>query len=119
MQLQCTMFVQCDFVDMDVFGITPSKIVTFFIHFLGFFPTYMALLGPTSLFLHNKYQNSPTNLPLGSIHKLRLLFLAFDHVRTPPSLHFLCSKFSIFLTTYPPLNANVICEGSLTKPNLT
>ena len=30
-----------------------------------------------------------------------------------PSLHFLCSKFSIFLTTYPPLNANVICEGSL------
>ena len=40
-------------------------------------------------------------------------FLAFDHVRTPPSLHILCSKFSIFLTTYPPLNANVICEGSL------
>ena len=32
----------------------------------------------------------------------------------PPSLHFLCSKSSIFLTTYPPLNANVICEGSLT-----
>ena len=28
--------------------------------------------------------------------KLRLYFLAFDHVRTPPSLHFLCSKFSIF-----------------------
>ena len=40
--------------------------------------------------------------------------LASDHVRTPPSLHFLCSKFSIFLTTYPPLNANVICEGCLT-----
>ena len=51
---------------------------------------------------------------LGSLHKLRLHFLAFDHVRTPPSLHFLCSKSSIFLTTYPPLNANVICEGSLT-----
>ena len=31
----------------------------------------------------------------------------------PPSLHFLCSKFCIFLTTYPPLNADVICEGSL------
>ena len=31
----------------------------------------------------------------------------------PPSLHYLCSKSSIFLTTYPPLNANVICEGSL------
>ena len=31
----------------------------------------------------------------------------------PLSLHFLCSKCSIFLTTYPPLNANVICEGSL------
>ena len=30
-----------------------------------------------------------------------------------PSLHFLFSKFSIFLTTYPLLNANVICEGSL------
>ena len=25
-----------------------------------------------------------------------------------------CSKSSIFLTTYQPLNANVICEGSLT-----
>ena len=33
--------------------------------------------------------------------------------RTPPSFHFLCSKSSIFLTTYPTLNANVICEGSL------
>jgi hypothetical protein len=52
---------------------------------------------------------------LGSLHKLRLHFLAFDHVRTPPSLHYLCSKFSIFLTTYLPLNANVICEGSLTE----
>ena len=48
---------------------------------------------------------------LGSLRKLRLHFLAFDHVR----LHFLCSKSSIFLTTYPPLNANVICEGSLMK----
>ena len=48
-----------------------------------------------------------------SLHKLRLHLLAFDQVRTPLSLHFLCSKFSIFLTTYPPLNANVICEGSL------
>ena len=47
------------------------------------------------------------------IHKLRLHFLAFYHVPTPLSLQFLCSKCSIFLTTYPPLNANVICEGSL------
>ena len=45
---------------------------------------------------------------VGSLHKLRLHFLAFDHVRTPPILPFLCSKSSIFLTT---LNANVICEG--------
>ena len=28
-----------------------------------------------------------------------------------PSLHFLCSKLFIFLTTYPPLSANVICES--------
>ena len=35
------------------------------------------------------------------------------HCAPPPSLHFLCSKSSIFLTTYPPLNANIICEGSL------
>jgi hypothetical protein len=42
-----------------------------------------------------------------------LHFLAFDQIRTPISLHFLFSNFSIFLTTYPPLNANVICEGSL------
>ena len=52
----------------------------------------------------------------GSLHKLRLHFLAFDHVRTPHNLHFLCSKFSVFLTTYPPLNANVTCEGSQTEP---
>ena len=49
---------------------------------------------------------------LGSLHKLRLHFLAFDQVPIPPSLHFLCSKFKNFLTTNPPLNANVICEGS-------
>ena len=49
----------------------------------------------------------------GSLHKLRLHFLAFDHVPTPPSLQFLCSKSSVFLTTYPPPNANIICEGSL------
>ena len=30
-----------------------------------------------------------------------------------PSLHFLCSKLLIFLTTYPSLGANVICESSL------
>ena len=37
MQLQCTMFVHCDFVDMDVFGITPNKRVTFLILFWDFF----------------------------------------------------------------------------------
>ena len=52
---------------------------------------------------------------LGSLYKLRFHFLVFDHVCTPPSLHFLYIKSSIFLTTYPPLNANVICEGSLIK----
>ena len=50
---------------------------------------------------------------LGSLHKLRRHFLAFDHVPTNPCLHFCYSKFSIFLTTYPPLVANVICKGSL------
>ena len=30
-----------------------------------------------------------------------------------PSLYFLCSKLQVFLTTYPPLSANVICESSL------
>ena len=29
------------------------------------------------------------------------------------SLYFLCSKRSIFLTTYPPLNGNVICKDSI------
>ena len=47
------------------------------------------------------------------LHKLHSHFLAFYHVRTPLSLQFLCSKFSIFLTTYPPLHATVIWEGSL------
>ena len=31
---------------------------------------------------------------------------------------YVCSKFSIFLTTYPPLNVNVICEGSLKVLNV-
>ena len=44
---------------------------------------------------------------------------AHPNVRTPHSLHFLCSKFSTFLTTYPTLNANVICEGSLTDTEPT
>ena len=26
-----------------------------------------------------------------------------------PSLHFLCSKLHVFLTTYPPVTANIIC----------
>ena len=30
-----------------------------------------------------------------------------------PSLHFLCSKLHVFMTTYEPLSANVICESSL------
>ena len=60
----------------------------------------------------------PYLIMLGSLHKLRLHFLAFDHVCTPLSLHFLCIKFSIFLTIYPPLNANVICEGSPIKHNM-
>ena len=33
--------------------------------------------------------------------------------RTYHSLHFYCGKCSILLTTYPPLNTNVICESSL------
>ena len=63
-------------------------------------------------------QNTPLSLNLifillGSLHKFPLHFLVSYHVLTYAlSLHFLCSKCSIFLTTYPPLNA--ICEGSLT-----
>ena len=33
--------------------------------------------------------------------QITFAFLAFDHVRNPPSFHFLCSTSSIFLTTYP------------------
>ena len=40
-------------------------------------------------------------------------FFAISPCTYSPNLHFLRSKFSIFLTTYPPLNANVICKGSL------
>ena len=75
---------------------------------------WVPIWGTVDIFLlQNKINNQFVASELGSLHKLRLYFLAFDHVRTPPSLHFLCSKFSIFLTTYLPLNANVICEGSL------
>ena len=34
------------------------------------------------------------------------------------SLHFYCSKVSIFLTTYPPVNANIICESSHTYKHI-
>ena len=30
-----------------------------------------------------------------------------------PSLHFYCCKLAKFLTTYPPLSANMICKSSL------
>ena len=72
----------------------------------------MKLIGSCQSFILD-WKISFGHVRLGSLHKLRLHFLAFDHLPTPPSLHFLCSKFSIFLTTYPPLNANVICDGSL------
>ena len=51
----------------------------------------------------------PSCIGLGSFHKLCLHFLT----RYVPSLHFLCSKIHVFLTTYPPVHANVIFESSL------
>ena len=44
-------------------------------------------------------------------------FCIFWHFLTTyvPSLHFLCSKLHVYLTTYPTLSANVIYEGSLRK----
>ena len=48
-----------------------------------------------------------------TLGKLRLHFLAHFLTTYVPCLHFLCSKLHVFLTTYPPLSANVICESSL------
>ena len=36
-----------------------------------------------------------------------------------PSLHFLCIRLYIFLTTYPPLSANVICKYSKKYLNIS
>ena len=67
-----------------------------------------------TLILSCEIDNESAFYSYGSLLKLRLHFLAFDHVRTPIVCTFyVCSKSSIFLTTYSPLNANVICEGSL------
>ena len=54
---------------------------------------------------------------LGGVHKLRLQDLSFFD-RLPPSVYIfygtkVCKK-SIFLTTYPPLLVNVVCERPLT-----
>ena len=53
---------------------------------------------------------------LGGVHKLRLQDLSFfDHL--PPSVYIFYDvkvyKKSIFLTTYPPLLVNVVCERPL------
>ena len=53
---------------------------------------------------------------LGSFHKLFLQLLAFLTTYLP-SLYFLCSKLHVFLTTYSPLSANVICESSFMIQN--
>ena len=37
------------------------------------------------------------------------------HLTAQTKETYFSNKFSIYLTTYPPLNANVICEGSLSK----
>ena len=42
-----------------------------------------------------------------------LAFFGIFWPHTYPCLHFYCSTQLYFLTTYPPLNANVICESSL------
>ena len=50
---------------------------------------------------------------LRELSQLTFAFLGiFDHILTCHCLHFYCNKFSILLTTYPPLNANVMGEGS-------
>ena len=53
------------------------------------------------------------NLPLREPSQITFALFGIWPGTYPPSLHFLRSKFSIFLTTYSPLNINVIFEGSL------
>ena len=50
---------------------------------------------------------------VGELSQITFAFFGIFWPHIYPCFHFYCSKNSIFLTTYPPLNANVICEGSL------
>ena len=50
---------------------------------------------------------------LGDLSQITFVFCGHFRPHKYPSLHFYCSKSWHFLTTYPPLDANVICESSL------
>jgi hypothetical protein len=50
---------------------------------------------------------------LRELSQIMFAFFAICWPRTYSSLHFYSSKFYIFLTTYPSLNANVIYESFL------
>ena len=50
-------------------------------------------------------------MPIRELSQITFAFFGIFWPRTYLSLHFYCNKCSILLTTYPPLNANVICEG--------
>ena len=60
----------------------------------------------------------PKNLTFSYLRVSQITFAFFGifwHFLTTyvPCLHFLCIKLPIFLTTYPPLSGNIICESSL------
>ena len=60
---------------------------------------------------------NPDNLAQGAFTNYVCIFWHFLTTYVP-GLHFLCSKLQVFLTTYPPLSANIICESSLTGNSL-
>ena len=77
---------------------------------------YLPLIKGKNQKSSNKSQKTMENKSDNSFRELaQITFAIFGHFLTTyvPSLHFLCSKLHDFLTTYPPLSANVICESSL------
>ena len=56
--------------------------------------------------------NSLRTIPGRGLSQITFAFFWNFLTTYTPSLHFLCSKLHVFLTTYPPLSAKVICESS-------
>ena len=68
-------------------------------------------------FCNQPKNQSRTKFSKMTLHVLKiyiLIWFSCSRIKATFSLHFYYSKYSFFLTTYPPLNSNLICQRSPT-----